>query len=154
MSKYTFAGPAAGICRQCSVTTGTNLLTSSSGPHTYLCDFCIEASADKIPLIHKAMTRSLMRRTEEAKNSRERVQWLAAVEYEEALAETQGLIDTINSTITRLPSNNTEQRLKKATEIGMNIGKNLKLSSNKAVRQKRLNQQIKTLMIKHGAFNL
>jgi len=153
MSKYTFAGPAPGVCRQCSVATGVNKLTGSSGPHTYLCDLCIEASAEKIPRIHKAMTNSLMRQTEERQNSQERVQQLAAAEYEGALAETRQLILSINSVIGE-PSNNTEHRLKRATQIGMEISKELKLSTNRAARQKRFNQQIKSLMIEHGSFNI
>jgi response regulator RpfG family c-di-GMP phosphodiesterase len=94
-----------------------------------------------------------MRQTEERQNSQERVQQLAAAEYEGALAETRQLILSINSVIGE-PSNNTEHRLKRATQIGMEISKDLKLSTNRAARQKRFNQQIKSLMIEHGAFNI
>lgn len=154
MNNYFFAGPTLSTCKQCSVTTGVNKLSSPSGPHIYLCDFCIEAAAESMPRIHKSMTNSLIKQTEEAKKSQKRIQLLAVVEYEDALKATQELINSINSTITREPRNRTETRLKKATEIGMGISKNLKLPSNRAIRQKKLNQQIKILMIKHGAFNI
>jgi len=154
MNNYFFVGPAAGVCGQCSVTTGVNKLSSPSGPHIHLCDFCIEDAAESMPGVHKSMTNSLMRQMKEAQGSKERIQLLALVEYESALKITQGLIDSINMTITGTPHNNTECRLKKATEIGMGISKTLKLPSNRAIRQKKLNQQIKMLMIKHGAFNI
>lgn len=154
MNNYFFIGPTLSACMQCSVSTGVNKLSSRTGPHIYLCDFCIEAAAESMPRIHKSMTSSLMMQMEGAKKSQERIQLLAIVEYEDALKATQELINSINSTITGGPRDRTETRLKKATEIGMGISKTLKLPSNRAIRQKKLNQQIKMLMIKHGEFNI
>ena len=155
MIDYFFVGPVMGsVCEHCSVTTGVNELSSSSGSNIYLCDFCIEVAAESMPRIHKSMTTSLMSQAEEGKKSQKRIQLLAVTEYAEAMVVTQDLINKISNTITGEPCNRTEIRLKTAAQIGMGIGKNLKLPSNRAIRQKKLNQQIKMLMIKHGAFNI